>query len=115
MSEKERRITLVDVDYGDARTQIETYTWNEMALLRILGGNGWTWLDASARRAVARALSPITDRAADAAIALKDEFARRLDAHGIGNGNFMLVMPDEMRRWRDDLAAAVAGTEGGES
>jgi hypothetical protein len=40
--------------------------------------------------------------------ALRDEFERRLNHHGISNGNFMLVAPGEMRRWRDDLTAALA-------
>jgi hypothetical protein len=40
--------------------------------------------------------------------ALRDEFELRLEQHGMSNGNFMLVTPDEMRRWRDDLTAALA-------
>lgn len=51
-------IHLTHIDYGDARTEIETRDDDPMALLRIVGGNGWTWLDGRSRLAVARALLP---------------------------------------------------------
>lgn len=50
--------TIVDVRYGDATTQVETADYHgDKAILRIVGGNNWTWLDMPARLALAQAIA----------------------------------------------------------
>lgn len=52
------RIHITRVRCGDARTEIETFDWDDRAVLRIIGGNGWAWLDPASRLAVAAAILP---------------------------------------------------------
>lgn len=46
------------VAYGDATTTVTTFDYTDRCVMRIDGGNGWTWLDAPSRLALATALVP---------------------------------------------------------